>query len=276
MMTGGFMTDWPADKVERRSVKTLVPYARNSRTHSDEQIAQIAASIKEWGWTTPVLVDEDGGIIAGHGRVLAAQRLGFDEVPCMVAAGWTEAQKRAYVIADNKLALNAGWDMEALKVELQDLDAAKFDLTLTGFELGELADIFAGVDPNAAEPEQALSENYSRKIEAPIYEITGDKPAVSQLIDRSKTDKLQAEIADADLPDDVRAFLHFAAERHTVFNFRNIAEFYAHSDAKTQDLMERSALVIIDFERAIEEGFVNLAQGMMEQVRNIKAQNNAA
>src|SRR6187402_2647405 len=98
---------WPADAVERRPVASLVPFARNARSHSDEQVAQIAASIREWGWTVPVLVDEVGTIIAGHGRVLAAQRLGLAEIPVMVAAGWSEAKRRAYVLADNKLALNA-------------------------------------------------------------------------------------------------------------------------------------------------------------------------
>jgi ParB-like chromosome segregation protein Spo0J len=106
---------WPADKVERRKVADLVPYARNSRQHSDAQVAQIAASIREWGWTTPALIDPDGGIIAGHGRVMAAQQLGLDEIPCMVADGWTDAQKQAYVIADNQLALNASWDDEMLR-----------------------------------------------------------------------------------------------------------------------------------------------------------------
>jgi ParB-like chromosome segregation protein Spo0J len=95
----------------------LIPYARNARTHSDEQVAQIAASIKEWGWTTPILVDEGGQIIAGHGRVSAARTLGVKDAPVMVATGWTEAQKRAYVLADNKLALNAGWDNELLALE---------------------------------------------------------------------------------------------------------------------------------------------------------------
>ncbi len=115
---------WPADAVERRFVSALVPYARNARTHSDAQVAQIAASIREWGWTVPVLVDETGMIIAGHGRVLAAQRLGIDSVPVMVAAGWSEAQKRAYVLADNKLAQNAGWDDDLLGPELGDLRTA--------------------------------------------------------------------------------------------------------------------------------------------------------
>lgn len=128
----------PTDNVQKMPVEALIPYARNSRTHSDEQVAQIAASIKEWGFTTPVLVDEDGGIIAGHGRTLAARKLGMTEVPVLVARGWTDAQKRAYVIADNKLALNAGWDQELLGLELADLDQLGFDLGLTGFSDEEL------------------------------------------------------------------------------------------------------------------------------------------
>jgi len=136
------MTNWPADKVERRSIKTIIPYARNSRTHSDEQVAQIAASIKEWGFTNPILIDIDGEIIAGHGRLLAAQKLGLEEVPCITAVGWTDAQKKAYVIADNKLALNAGWDESLLKIEFKELGDLNFDLELTGFSLDELADLF--------------------------------------------------------------------------------------------------------------------------------------
>lgn len=131
--------NWPADKPERRATSSLIPYARNSRTHSAEQVAQIAASIQEWGFTTPILIDADGGIIAGHGRLLAAQKLGIDEVPCIVAGGWTEAQKKAYVIADNKLALNAGWDDEMLAVEFGELKDLGFDLPLTGFSDAEIA-----------------------------------------------------------------------------------------------------------------------------------------
>jgi ParB-like chromosome segregation protein Spo0J len=129
----------PADKVEQWDINKLVPYARNARTHTDEQVAQIAASIKEWGFTTAVLVDEQGGIIAGHGRTLAAQRLKMTEVPVMVAAGWSDAKKRAYIIADNKLALNAGWDNEMLALELGELKDLDFDLDLTGFTADEIA-----------------------------------------------------------------------------------------------------------------------------------------
>ena len=138
----------PADKVERWPINKLVPYARNARTHSDEQVGQIAASIKEWGWTTPILVDETGSIIAGHGRTLAAQRLQMTEVPVMVAKGWSEAKKRAYVLADNKLALNAGWDNEMLALELGEIGDLGFDLDLTGFTAEEIA----ALTPDQIEP----------------------------------------------------------------------------------------------------------------------------
>jgi hypothetical protein len=126
-------TEWPADAVERRALSELIPYARNSRTHSDAQVAQIAASIREWGWTMPVLIDENGNVIAGHGRLLAAQKLGLLDVPCMTANGWSEAKRRAYVIADNKIALNAGWDVDLLKIELEEIRDIGFDIELTGF-----------------------------------------------------------------------------------------------------------------------------------------------
>lgn len=125
-------------KIEYISTEELIPYARNSRTHSDEQVAQICASIKEFGFTNPVLVDAEGVIIAGHGRTMAAQRLKMKEVPCLRLSHLTEAQKKAYVIADNKLALNAGWDDEMLALELGELNDLDFDLSLTGFDDDEL------------------------------------------------------------------------------------------------------------------------------------------
>lgn len=135
---------WPADRVERWPLDRLVPYARNARTHSEEQVAQIAASMREWGWTNPVLVDEAGMIIAGHGRILAARKLGIAEVPVMIARGWSESQKRAYVLADNQLALNAAWDGKLLAVEISDLRAAEFDINLIGFSAQELRDLSRG------------------------------------------------------------------------------------------------------------------------------------
>jgi DNA modification methylase len=125
-------------KITQKLVTELIPYVKNSRTHSDEQVAQIAASIKEFGWTNPILVDGSNGIIAGHGRLMAARKLGFKEVPTIELADLTETQKKAYIIADNRLALNAGWDNEMLTIELNDLLADGFALEILGFDIKEL------------------------------------------------------------------------------------------------------------------------------------------
>ena len=124
-----------------KKINELKPYENNSRTHDESQIKQICESIKEYGWTNPVLIDEKGMIIAGHGRVEAGKKLDIKEVPCIVLSGLTEAQKKAYVIADNKMALNAGWNEELLKTELENLKELDFDLELTGFNVDELDDI---------------------------------------------------------------------------------------------------------------------------------------
>ncbi len=147
--------NWPADRVERWPVAKLVPNARNARTHSDEQIAQLAASIEEWGWTIPVLVDEAGGIIAGHGRVMAAHRLGLEDVPVMVAAGWSEAKKRAYMLADNKLTLNAEWDLDRIAIEIAELRASDFDISLIGFSESEIDDLLKADGGGLTDPDEA-------------------------------------------------------------------------------------------------------------------------
>ena len=150
------MTDpWPADKVARWPVAKLAPNARNARTHSQEQVTQLAASIEEWGWTIPVLVDETGGIIAGHGRVLAAHRLGLEDVPVMVAAGWSEAKKRAYMLADNKLTLNGEWDLDRLAIEIAELRASDFDISLTGFSESEIDDLLKADGGGLTDPDEA-------------------------------------------------------------------------------------------------------------------------
>ena len=145
-------------------VATLIPYARNARTHSDAQVAQIAASIREFGWTNPILVDGERGVIAGHGRLLAARKLGMTEVPVIQLAHLTPAQRRAYVLADNKLAMNAGWDKDLLRVELGELRDEGFDLSLAGFDLDEIGSLLSDgteglTDPDEvpAAPEQPVS-----------------------------------------------------------------------------------------------------------------------
>jgi ParB-like chromosome segregation protein Spo0J len=128
-------------QIEYRRAVDLTPYENNSRTHSKEQVGQIVESIKEFGFTNPILIDEDGGIIAGHGRLEAATALGMEEVPTITLEGLTEAQKRAYVIADNKLALNSGWDFELLRAEIEALEGLNFDTRLLGFTHEELLEL---------------------------------------------------------------------------------------------------------------------------------------
>ena len=144
-------------KIETRKVAELIPYVNNSRTHSDEQVAQIAASIKEFGWTNPILIDEQNSIIAGHGRLMAARKLGMDKIPCVEVKNLTEAQKKALIIADNKLALNAGWDNDLLKLELENLQELGFNLDILGFDPDELSALL--------EPEQI--EGLTDEDEAP-------------------------------------------------------------------------------------------------------------
>jgi ParB-like chromosome segregation protein Spo0J len=128
-------------EIVMKSFSELIPYVNNTRTHTDEQINQVASSIKEFGFTNPVLIDEQGGIIAGHCRVLASKKLKLKEVPCIELSHLTEAQKKAYIIADNKLALNAGWNEELLKIEIESLKELNFDLDLLGFDSLELDDL---------------------------------------------------------------------------------------------------------------------------------------
>jgi ParB-like chromosome segregation protein Spo0J len=145
-------------KIEQIPTADLIPYARNTRTHSAEQVAQIAGSIREFGFTNPVLIDAENGIIAGHGRVMAASKLGLAKVPCIRLAHLTETQKRAYIIADNKLALNAGWDEELLGLELADLREADFDLDVLGFDNFAIEQFLNPPERNEEAPESSGGE----------------------------------------------------------------------------------------------------------------------
>lgn len=185
-------------EINYKNTKDLIPYVNNSRTHSDKQVKQIASSIKEFGFTNPILVDEENGIIAGHGRLLAAELLNIDSVPTITLKNLTKAQKKAYVIADNKLALNSGWNEELLKLELKELTDMNFDITLTGFELDEL------VFEEEVEVEYLTDEDEVPAEETKVVSVLGDIwqlgnhrlmcgdstiiDAVDKLIDNNKID----------------------------------------------------------------------------------------
>jgi DNA modification methylase len=186
-------------KIVQKSVDKLIPYINNSRTHSDEQVAQIAASIKEFGWTNPILVDGENGIIAGHGRLMAARKLGYTEVPTIELKDLTETQRKAYIIADNRLALNAGWDNEMLTIELNDLLADGFALEMLGFDPKELdallePEVLEGLTDEDSVPD--VPEEPTTKL-GDIYQLgnhrlmCGDSTsidAVDELMDGQKAD----------------------------------------------------------------------------------------
>lgn len=256
-------------KVEYRDIGSLIPYVNNSRTHSDEQITQVASSIKEFGFTNPILIDEDGGIIAGHGRVMAAKLLNMETVPTIVLAGLSKAQKKAYVIADNKLALNSGWDNELLTIELESLKLLDFDFNIIGFDEDELIDLaidVGDINPDSYSDSDGENEDspYSQKIASPIYEPSEETPLIEEMFDAKKSLELINRIENSIVDDELKVFLRMAAYRHTVFNYSKIADYYSNADKDTQALMEESALVIIDFNKAIEGGFVTLSDELKE------------
>ena len=189
MIPGAFFFMADKLKVSYRRIEDLIPYARNARTHSADQVARIAGSIKEFGWTNPILVDGENGIIAGHGRLAAARKLGMSEVPVIELDGLSDVQKRAYILADNRLALDAGWDNEMLSLELGDLKDAGGDLGLTGFSDEELDELLAtpaeaadGDEDEAPEPqEETVSKRGDVWILGPHRVMCGDACAADDI-----------------------------------------------------------------------------------------------
>ena len=182
-------------KISYVSTKDLIPYANNSRTHSDEQVNQIASSINEFGFTNPILIDARGNIIAGHGRVMAANKLGLEQVPTIELKGLTKAQIKAYVIADNQLALNAGWDLNVLKLELENLKEVEFDIDLLGFDSGFIDNLFEFVDYSDKNKELDMDDfddwmELKFKFSSDQYEAV--KIALSKLGDSPEIALLQA------------------------------------------------------------------------------------
>jgi hypothetical protein len=254
--------------MELLDVNKLVPYVNNARTHSAAQILKIRASLREFGFVNPVLVDNDLNVIAGHGRIIAAKDEGIEQIPCVFVENLSKAQTKAYILADNRLALDAGWDDELLKIELESLTEIGFDISLAGFDKVDLDTMFP--DPDGDD-----DELYTDKVTIPQYEITGACPDLSDCLDHQKYDALLEDIYNADLDEHEKAFLRFAAARHLVFDYSSIAEYYAHSDPELQRLMEESALVIIDFDDAIANGYVSLSGDIKEMFEEDDGDNNA-
>lgn len=224
------------------ATKDLIEYEKNPRKN-EEAVQFVANSIAEFGFKVPVIVDANNVIIAGHTRVKAAKFLGLESCPCIVADDLSEEQIQAFRLADNKVAEFAEWDEELLAIELGeivDIDMSEFGFN---FDMDE---------------ESVEDDKYTLAVNIPQYEITGDCPALSDLVSTEKTEELISEIAESGVTDEEKAFLIEAARRHSVFNYRNIAEYYAHATPEMQRLMEKSALVIIDVNNAIADGYAKL------------------
>jgi hypothetical protein len=243
-----------------RKTSELIPYARNNKIHNERQIKLVAASIQEFGFKNPVIVDTNNTIIAGHGRVKAAELLKLEEVPCIIADDLTKAQIKAYRIADNKLADLGEYNVELLQLELQELQEMHFDVELLGVELETTQEDISHSTETTSE-----DNPYTKKIEVPLYEPKNEKPALACVYDSEKYNMLCENIKKSSVTEEEKAMLLAAAARHIVFNYELIADYYSRSTSEFKNLAEESALVIIDFEKAIRNGYVKLSESIKKQ-----------
>lgn len=233
-----------------KNLEELKPYENNPR-FNDEAVEYVVNSIKEFGFKVPIIIDKNNVIVAGHTRYKASLELQLDEVPCIIADDLTEEQIKAFRLADNKVSEKAQWNFELLDEELKDLN---IDMNEFGFDLGVLN-------------EKLIEDNpYSQKVNIPQYEIEGERPLIKELVDDSKTKDLVSEIENSNLSKEEKEFLYYGAMRHLVFNYKLIAEYYANASKEMQELMEKSALVIIDLKNAIANGYVEMIDKMKEMI----------
>ena len=246
-------------KIERVDIKQLIVDPANVRKHNAKNLKAIEASLRRFGQQKPIVVDGDGIVRAGNGTLAAAQQLGWTHID-IVRTALKGADATAYSIADNRTAELAEWDEEALSQQLAAIQIEDEELVEScGFDADSMKSL------GIAEPDSD-DQPYTHKVSIPIYEPSGDCPTMSEMLDRTKVVELINEIDKAQIPPDVAAFLKYAAERHAVFTYSKVANFYAHQSKEVQLLMERSALVIIDFDAAIENGFVKMTDTLAELV----------
>ncbi|MBQ3326215.1 MAG: ParB N-terminal domain-containing protein [Clostridia bacterium] len=239
-------------------VGDLIPYENNPRKN-DEAVDKVALSISAFGFKVPIVIDKNNVVVTGHTRLKAAQKLGLTEVPCIRADDLTDEQIKAFRLADNKVAEFSTWDEEKLMRELEEL--GDIDMSLYGFAFPE--------DEGGGEDEE--DDTYTDKTNIPQYDITGEVPDLSELVDEGKTDELVEEIERSSLTFEEKAFLKKAAQRHLVFNYRKVAEYYAAASEEMQELMEKSALVIIDYGDAIANGFTKLSDRIKKMMEADKS-----
>lgn len=236
--------------VEKR-LDEIRPYANNPRKN-DEAVQAVANSIREFGFKQPIVVDADGVIIVGHTRYKAAQMLGLETVPVLVADDLSDDKVKAYRLADNKTNELAEWDLSALEMELEHIN---MDMEQFGFVYN--------IDNITENP-------YTGKVNIPQYEPSGDEPPIDTLVDKEKTESLIDEINESNITEEEKEFLMLAAYRHLAFNYKKVADYYAIASEEMQELMEKSALVIIDYEDAIANGYARLNDDIKEMFDDVE------
>ena len=235
--------------VVEKKIDELIPYDKNPRNNK-EAVKYVKESIEQFGFKVPIIIDKNNVIVAGHTRLLAAKEKGMETVPCIIADDLTDEQVKAFRLADNKVSEFAQWDLDLLGEELDDI--INIDMSDFGFDLD------LNLDEDDDEGSYLTDEKYTTKVDIPQYQITGEEPDLDELVDTTKSEELIRKIKSANITEEQKAFLIKASKRHDVFNYAKIAEYYAHQDAEMQELMEQSALVIIDFDDAIKNGYVQL------------------
>ena len=232
-------------KIEWLKIEDVKPYANNAKLHDKTQIANVAESIKQFGWQQPIVIDANGVIIVGHCRYYAAKKLKMKEVPCVVADSLTEEQVKKYRLLDNKTN-ESGWDLGLLSDDLEGLDFSGFNVDW-------------GISD---EKEKEENNPYTKTVNLPQYEVKGLECGLGDLFDSSKVEMLIKNIENSSVSDEEKKFLKIAAYRHCVINFDLVAEYYAKSNEEMQKLMEESALVLIDYNDAIANGFTELSNSL--------------
>ena len=249
-------------QIEEVEIDSLDFDKHNARKHGVRNLDTIKASLTEFGQQKPIVVDGDNVVIAGNGTLAAARALGWEKI-YIHRTPLTGSKAVAYALADNRTAELATWDLDMLSTHVSTLTAEGMDLGQFGFGDNDFDFDFNG----ASGP----GDQYEHKIEPPIYAITGEKPKLDELVNTEKCQGLAERIMNSNVSDDDKAFLMAAATRHNVFSFDKIAEYYAHASDEMQQLMEDSALVIIDFDKAIANGFVVMSEQIVENFTNDNA-----
>ena len=250
-------------KIIKMKVEDLIPYINNPR-NNENAVDKVASSIAEFGFKNPIIIDKNNVVINGHTRLLASKKLGLEEVPVIKADDLTEAQVKAFRITDNKTSEYAEWNEDLLKLELEQLEEMNFNLDDLNIDY---SDFGLEIDLEDIEEELESDNVYTKEINIPHYEITGECPLLTDLVKEEKTNSLIERINNSNIPQDIKDFLIKASYRHLAFNYQNIAEYYAHADKDIQELMEESALVIIDYNNAIRNGYVQIKNSINEMIQ---------